>query len=115
MLSDDDLERALKRYRVADPPSDFESTIVASAFEVAGRFEWMWGPAAAATVLAAWIGLHIATADSPSDPVRDQEVAFVTQMLGGDENAATYAELVVPQQPKRDALGERPEDQWREN
>jgi hypothetical protein len=65
-------------------------------------------------VLAAWIGIQYAMAESPGDPVRDEEVAFVTEMLGGDDNAAAYAELVVPQTPKQDALPAI-EDQWLQN
>ena len=115
MLSDDDLERALQRYRVVDPPRELASVVVAATVDVPGRFEWVWGPAAAAAVLAMWIGTQIAIAESPHDPARDEEVAFVTEMLGGDDYAAAYAELVVPQPPKQDALLEAVEDQWRQN
>jgi len=115
MLTDDDLERALERYRVVEPPIALESAITAATLDVPGQLEWMWGPVAAATVLAAWIGIHIATADSASDPVRDHEVEFVRQILGGDANAAAYAEWVVPQPPRPDAPGERPDDQWLKN
>lgn len=114
MLSDDDLEGALQRYRVVDPPRELASMVVAATVDVPGRFEWLWGPAAASAVLVVWIGIQIATAESPSDPIRDEEVAFVTQMLGGDENAAAYAELVVPQPPKQDALL-MVEEQWPAN
>lgn len=114
MLSEDDLERALQRYRVVDPPRELASVVVAATLDVPGRFEWLWGPAAAAAVLALWIGIQIATAESPRDPIREEEVAVVIQMLGGDDNAAAYAELVVPQPAKQDALL-IVEDQWRAN
>jgi hypothetical protein len=115
MLSDDDLERALQRYRVVDPPSGFESTIVTAGLGAPSRFEWLWGPAAAAVVLAIWIGVQLAMAEPRRDPIRDEEVASVTEMLGGDENAAAYAEFVVPQPPRQRALSAGPEDQWLEN
>jgi hypothetical protein len=115
MLNDDDIARALQRYRVVDPPSTLASSMVAAAFDIPGRFEWLWGPAAAAAVLAAWIVIQLAMVEAPRDPIRDEEVAFVTEMLGGDEAAAAYAEIVVPDPPKQDALLAMTEEPWREN
>ena len=115
MISDDDLERTLQRYRVVNPPRGLESAIVATALDAPGRFEWLLGPAAAAAVLAVWIGIHLAMAESPRDPIRAREVEFVTETLGGDDDAAAYAELVVPRSPKPDARDAFAEDRWREN
>jgi hypothetical protein len=115
MLSDDDLERALRRYQVVNPPGALESAIVSATLNVPGRFEWLWGPAAAAVVVAMWIGARIGMSESPHDPIRDQEIAFVTEMLGGGETAAAYAEIVVPEPPKQDALLAMTEERWREN
>ena len=116
MLSDVDLERALQRYRVADPPRGLASVVVAATVDAPGRFEWLWAPAAAAAVFASWVAFHLAMAESPRDPIRDEEVAFVTQVLGGDENAAAYAESVVPQSPKQDVqMALVGEDPWQEN
>jgi hypothetical protein len=114
MMSDDDLERTLQRYRVVNPPSGLESAIVAATLDAPGRFEWLLGPAAAAAVLTAWIGIQLAMAETPRDPIRDEEVAFVTEMLGADDTAAAYAELIVPQPPKQDALS-MVEEQWPAN
>jgi|RhiMetStandDraft_4_1073278.scaffolds.fasta_scaffold330912_2 hypothetical protein len=115
MLSDDDLERALRRYAIVGPPGELRSAIVATTVDVPGRFEWVLGPAAAAAVLTIWIGIHLAMAESPRDPIRAREVEFVTETLGGDDDAAAYAELVVPQSPKPDARDAFAEDRWREN
>jgi hypothetical protein len=114
MLSDDDLERALQRYRVVDPPSGFELAIVGVALSAPRRFEWLWGPAAAAAVLAIWFSIQLSLTKSQGNPIRDEAVASVTEMLGGGENAAAYAEFVVPQPPKQDASLPL-EDGWREN
>ena len=102
MLNDHEIEARLRRYRVADPRTDLAHTIIASSVEPAYRFDWIWGPAAAAAVLVAWITFHVATFEPSIDPVRAQEVAFVTEALGGDESAAAYAETVVPESPKPD-------------
>jgi hypothetical protein len=113
MLSDD-VERTLQRYRAVDPPTGLQWTVVAATVDVTGRFEWIWGPAVAAAVLASWVGVQLAMAESPRDPIRDEEVAFVAKMLGGDENAAAYAERVVPKTPTQDALPAI-EDRWLQN
>ena len=114
MLTDDELERALQRYQVVDPPNGFESAILTAILRAPARLEWLWGPAAAAAVLAIWIGARLAPAESPRDPARDEEVAFVTEILGGDDTAAAYAELIVPEPPEQDAL-RAIEDQWLQN
>jgi hypothetical protein len=117
MLSEDDLEAMLRRYRVGDPPSDLGSAVVAASVEGPRRFERIWGPAAAAAVLASWVAFHLGMTEPTIDRVRAQEVALVTEVLGGDENAAAYAEIVVPQSPELDlqtALAFQ-EDPWQEN
>jgi len=115
VLTDEDLERALQRYQVVNPPGRLESAIVSATLNVAGRFGWLWGPAAAVVVVAIWIGIQLAMADAPADPLRDEEVTFVTQILGGGETAAAYADLVVPRREKPDPLRAGMEDRWPEN
>jgi hypothetical protein len=102
MLNDHEIEARLRRYRVTDPPPDLAHTIVAASVEPSDRFDWIWGPATAAAVLVAWIAFHVATSEPQIDAVRAREVAFVTEVLGGDESAAAYAETVVPESPKPD-------------
>ena len=102
MLNDHEIEARLRRYRVADPPPDLARAIVETSVQPSHRFDWIWGPAAAVAVLVAWIAFHAAMSEPPIDPVRAQEVAFVTEVLGGDESAAAYAETVVPESPKPD-------------
>jgi len=114
MLRDNDVERTLRRYWVGDPPSELQSAVVAAAVDVPGRFEWLWGPAAAAVVLATWAAIQLAMAESPRDSIRDEEIAFVAKMLGGDETAAAYAELVIPKTPTQGVL-RAIEDQWLQN
>jgi len=114
MLNDHDVEDALRRYRVVDPPSGLASAIEA-AIDASGRFEWMWGPAAAIAILAAWIAFQVGSVDTQADPVRASEIAVVTEMLGGDEYAAARAELIVPHTTQRDPLVALAEDRWRTN
>jgi hypothetical protein len=116
MLSDHDLESALRRYRVPDPPSDLGPAVVAAAYnvEATSRFEWLWGPVAAAAVLAVWFALQIAMLEEPADPIRDAEVAFVTDLLGGGEDAAARAELIVPQRHIEDPSRLFREEPWQE-
>ncbi|HEY1307072.1 MAG TPA: hypothetical protein VGF24_26135 [Vicinamibacterales bacterium] len=114
MLSDRDIEDVLRRYRVVDPPSGLGSAIDA-AIDASGRFEWIWGPAAAIGILAAWIGLQAGSVDTHSDPNRASEIAVVTEMLGGDEYAAARAELIVPRTTQLDPLVALAEDRWQTN
>jgi len=116
MLSDHDLEATLRRYRVTDPPIALGPAIVAGSVDQTSRFEWMWGPAAAAAVVVIWLAVHVAMTEAPIDPARAEEVAFVTGLLGGGPDAAAYAELVVPvPAPKPDPLVALAEDPWQEN
>ena len=117
MLNDHDVESALRRYQVADPPTELAQRVVAASNDVPRRLEWIWGPAAAAAVLAVWIAFHFGSIEPPIDEVRAQEVAFVTEILGGDANAAAYAETVVPESPKPDLQMALMllEESWQEN
>jgi hypothetical protein len=116
MLSDHDLEAALRRYRVPDPPGELGPAIVAAAsrIEATSRFEWLLGPVAAAAVLAVWFAVQVAMLEEPTDPIRDAEVAMVTEFLGGGEDAAAYAEVVVPQRPMVDPSRVFSEAPWQE-
>jgi hypothetical protein len=116
MLNDHDLESALRRYRVTDPPSELAPSVVAatSRIETASRFEWLWGPIAAAAVLAVWFAMQVAMLEEPTDPIRDAEVAFVTQLLGGGEDAAAYAERIVPRRPIEDPTKVIEEEPWQQ-
>lgn len=116
MLSDHDLEAALKRYRVADPPSGLGPAIVegAARAERESKYEWIWGPAAAAAIVALWLSVQIAMAEEPVDPVREAEVAFIAESLGGGEDARAYAELIVPKQPIVDPSRVFEEEPWQE-
>ena len=117
MLNDHDVEAALRRYQVADPPTELAHRIAAAGDDTPRTLEWIWGPAAAAAVLAVWIAFHLGSIEPPIDEARAQEVAFVTNILGGDANAAAYAESVVPESPTPDlqmALALL-EESWMEN
>jgi len=114
MLNDRDIEDALRRYRVVDPPSGLGPAI-GVAVEPPGRFEWLWGPAAAVTILAAWIAFHVGSVDTPPDPVRASQIVLITEMLGGDVYAAARAELIVPVTPQKDPLVVLAEDSWQTN
>jgi hypothetical protein len=52
--------------------------------------------------------------EEPTDPIRDAEVAMVTEFLGGGEDAAAYAEVVVPQRPMVDPSRVFSEAPWQE-
>ena len=116
MLSDHDLEATLKRYRVADPPPGLGPAIVdAAASDGRGsRYEWVLGPAAAAALVAIWLAVQVAMVEEPADPVRDAEIAFVTEALGGGEDVRAYAERVVPQRPIADPSRMLREEPWQE-
>ena len=116
MLSDHDLEAALKRYRVADPPSGLGPAIVegAARAERESKYEWIWGPAAAAAIVALWLSVQIAMAEEPVDPVREAEVAFIAESLGGSDEARAYAERIVPERPIEDPSRVFEEEPWQE-
>jgi len=114
MLNDRDIEEVLRRYRVVDPPSGLGPAI-GVAIEPPGRFEWLWGPAAAVTILAAWIAFHVGGVDTPPDPVRASQISLITEVLGGDAYAAARAELIVPRTTQRDPLVALAEDRWPTN
>lgn len=116
MLSDHDLDSVLRRYRVPDPPSELGPAVVAAAsrIEAVSRFEWLWGPIAAAAVLAVWFAVQVAMLEEPTDPIRDAEVALVTEFLGGGDDAAAYADLVVPERPMEDPRKLLAEELWQE-
>jgi len=114
MLSEGDLESLLKRYRVADPSTDLGPTILAEAARIANGSDlaWTWGPLAAAALVVVWLAAQVAMTDAAADPVRDAEVAFVAEILGGGEDAAAYADLVVPVGTVDDPIGALAEDPW---
>jgi hypothetical protein len=115
MLSDHDIEAALLRYRVIDPPTRLGPAIAAAVFQPRTRFDSMWGPLAAAAMLAIWMAAHLVTVEEHVDPSRAQEVALVTEVIGGGENAAAYAEIAVPVIATQDSLRALAEDPWQGN
>jgi hypothetical protein len=116
MLSDRDLEVRLARYRVAGPAPALRTAIVARAPEGTDSLSWgwWWGPVAAGAVVALWLGITVARVEEPDDAVRAAEVAFIAELLGADEEAAGYAELLVPPLPLDDPLKAVMEGRWRE-
>jgi hypothetical protein len=113
MIDEDrEIEAVLRRYGVADPPPQLARRIAAGdAFAPGTSLEWVWGPAAAAAVLAAWMALHMRGVEPERDPWRDAEVALVAEALGGGEEAIWYAEAIVPQ-PPAPTLGPGEEPPW---
>jgi hypothetical protein len=96
-MTDEDVEAVLQRYRLREPPSGLAARIAAVTSRTSGGdLHWLCGPAAAAAVLAAWIAAHVATLEPERDAMRDAEVAFASEVLGGGEDAFRYAELALP-------------------
>jgi hypothetical protein len=52
--------------------------------------------------------------EEPVDPARDAEVAFVTELLGGGEDASAYAQRIVPKRPFEDPSRMLREEPWQE-
>ena len=57
---------------------------------------WYWGPLAAAAIVVLWTAVHASRIEPERDPLRDMQVARIAEMLGGGEDAARHAELIVP-------------------
>jgi hypothetical protein len=114
MTHDDDLEGTLRRYRPRAPGADLRSRILAAGEADAGRsrFEWIWGPAAAAAILVLWFAAHASQIEPEPDPLRDAEVAVIAEILGGGEDAIAYAELAVPRRNMSVPIPLAMEDAW---
>ena len=96
MLSDQQLEDVLRRYRVVDPPHNLGLAIASATKVEEAIFAWLCGPAVAAAVIVVWLGVQVAMLADPMDTARDAEVAFASEMLGGGQSAIDYARVVVP-------------------
>lgn len=98
MIDDNELESALRRYHPPDPRADLRRRVLdaASADQGPRDVPWFWGPAAAAAILLLWFGVHTSRVKPEPDPIRDAEVALISETLGGGEGAVRYAELIVP-------------------
>lgn len=97
MIDDNDLESALRQYRVRSPRPELRRR-VAEAVQLRRPQEIgsFWGPLAAATILLVWVAIHTSRIEPERDPLRETEVAIVVDALGGGEDARHHAELVVP-------------------
>ena len=93
-MNDTDIEKALRRYRVIAPPPSLALRVV--AWQRERRASHAWGALAAAAVVAIWVSIQAVTRVSISDPVRENDLAVVVEVLGGGENARQYAEEIVP-------------------
>jgi hypothetical protein len=111
---DDELEVRLRRYRLGDPPADFRRAVMAAVNERGGSRERgsIWAPIAAAAILVAWIGAQMSTVEIEPDPLRDAEVALITEFLGGTEQARRYAEIVVPTRESDEPINVPMEVPW---
>lgn len=112
MLSDQQLEDLLRRYRVVDPPHDLGLSIARAASGEEPIHAWLWGPAVAAAVLITWLAVQVSMLAVPMDAVRDAEVAFASEMLGGGEGATDYARVIVPGPDDQEAADSLTEEAW---
>lgn len=114
MMNDSQIEAVLRRYRVADPPVGLRLAIARATVNVArvSPFAWMWGPAAAAAIVAAWLAIQFAILDQPADRVRDADVAFVGEVLGDGADAAAYVDLVAPRREEDRAVDALMGEPW---
>jgi hypothetical protein len=99
MKNDRDVESLLRRYEPAGPPSELRARVVGARGD-GRRRAWPW-VAAAAALLIATFGLHVASARlsgtwvEPAVDARAQAIADLAEMLGGDEGAKGVAEQVI--------------------
>lgn len=110
MLNDEQLEDLLRRYRVVDPRPELGEAITRPTSVEEPAYMWLWGPAVAATVLITWLTVQMSMLARPMDAVRDAEVAFASEMLGGGEGVTDYVRIVIPvrDQESIDLLSEEP-------
>ena len=111
MMSDQELADLLRRYRVVDPPPELGEAIARPPSVEEPVYVWLCGPAAAATVLITWLIVQMSMLARPMDAVRDAEVAFASEMLGGGEGVTDYARIVIPVRDQ-EPLGLLPEEPW---
>jgi hypothetical protein len=112
MLSDQQLEDLLRRYRVVDPPHELGLSIARTASAEEPVHAWLWGPAVAAAVLITWLAVQVSMLEGPMDAVRDAEVVFASEMLGGGEGATDYARVIVPGPDDQEAADSLTEETW---
>jgi hypothetical protein len=111
MLSDQQLEVLLRRYRVVDPPHELGLSIARITSGEEPVHAWLWGLAVSAAVLITWLAVQVSMLEGPMDAVRDAEVAFASEMLGGGESATDYARVIVPG-PDQEAADSLTEETW---
>ena len=97
-MTDDDLERTLRRYRPGDPRADLRARVLASA-QATPDIAWYWGPLAAAAILTLWVAAHTWRIEPERDPVREAAIAEMTEALGGGEDVRRYVELAMSSEP----------------
>lgn len=93
-MNEADIEKALRRYRVSGPALSLTAKIAEP--RVPRHFDHAWGAVAAAAIAAFWFAAHVTAGRPTVDPVRERDVAAVTEALGGGDNARQYAEAIVP-------------------
>ena len=103
-MTDDELERTLRRYRPLDPRTDLRARVLAAAQEAPGEIAWYWGPLAAAAILTVWVAAHTWRIEPERDPMREAAIAMMTEALGGGEDVRRYVELTT----SSEALEEQP-------
>lgn len=101
-MTDDDLERTLRRYRPGDPQADLRARVLAAAQEPA-EISWYWGPLAAAAILTLWVAAHTWRIEPERDPAREAAIAMMTEALGGGEDVRRYVELTMSSEPVEEA------------
>jgi hypothetical protein len=109
-MNEEDLERALRRYRVVGPPRSLAAGILAQ--RVARGAGHGWGAFAAAAIVAIWLLVHATQRPSVLDPVRERDVAAIAFALGGGEDMRQYAEQIVPRRQATDSLEFAQEIPW---
>ena len=98
-MTDDDLERTLRKYRPSDPQADLRARLLTAAREPAD-IAWYWGPLAAAAILTLWVAAHTWRIEPERDPVREAAIAMMTEALGGGEETRRYLELTMSPEPE---------------
>jgi len=112
MLSDQQLEDLLRRYRVVDPPHELGLSIAGATSVEEPIHAWLWGPAVAAAILITWLAAQVSMLARPMDAARDAEVAFASEILGGGEAATDYARVIVPGSDDQGATDSLTEEPW---
>ena len=99
-------------YRVVDPPHESGLSIALATRVEEPIHASLWGPAVAAAVLITWLAVQASMLAGPMDSVRDAEVAFVSEMLGGGDGATDYARVIVPGPDDQEAADSLTEETW---